>query len=66
MEFFLCVIGMVFIFEGLPYFGFPEKMRQYMQMMQEQDDLTLRIIGGLLVVTGLVIIFLARNSLTQI
>ena len=27
MEFFLCVIGMVMIIEGFPYFTFPEKMK---------------------------------------
>ena len=27
MEFFLCVIGMVMIVEGLPYFAFPNKMK---------------------------------------
>ena len=31
MEFFLCVLGMVLVVEGLPYFGFPEKMREMMR-----------------------------------
>ena len=28
MKFFLCVIGMVMIVEGLPYFAFPAKMEE--------------------------------------
>lgn len=63
MEFFLCVVGMVMVVEGLPYFGFPEKMRSFMRVLQEQDDVTLRIMGAVLVALGLVIIFFARRGL---
>jgi uncharacterized protein YjeT (DUF2065 family) len=63
MEFFLCVLGMVLVVEGLPYFAFPEKMKALMNMMQEQDDTTLRIVGGTLLVLGLLIVFLARRAL---
>ncbi len=30
MDFFLCVIGMVMIIEGLPYFIAPEKMQEWL------------------------------------
>ena len=63
MEFFLCVLGMVLVVEGLPYFAFPEKMKALMNMMHEQDDTTLRIVGGTLLVLGLLIVFLARRGL---
>jgi uncharacterized protein len=63
MEFFLCVLGMVLVVEGLPYFAFPEKMKALMNMMQEQDDTILRIVGGTLLVLGLLIVFLARRGL---
>jgi uncharacterized protein len=63
MEFFLCVLGMVLVVEGLPYFAFPEKMKALMKMMHEQDDTTLRIVGGTLLVLGLLIVFLARRGL---
>jgi len=63
MEFFLCVLGMVLVLEGLPYFAVPEKMKALMNMMQEQDDTTLRIVGGTLLVLGLLIVFLARRGL---
>lgn len=63
MEFFLCVLGMVLVVEGLPYFAFPEKMKALMNMMHEQNDTTLRIIGGTLLVLGLLIVFLARRGL---
>ena len=62
MEFFLCVVGMVLIVEGVPYFAFPERMKALMAFIQEQDDRSLRIMGGALMLLGLVIAFLARGS----
>jgi hypothetical protein len=63
MEFFFCVLGMVLVVEGLPYFGFPEKMRDTMRFLHEQDDMTLRIMGATLMAIGLVILFFARRGL---
>lgn len=63
MEYFLCVLGMVMIVEGLPYFGFPDKMKLLMRMIQEQEDTTLRIMGGVLMLLGLILVFLARKGL---
>ena len=57
------MLGMVFVVEGLPYFGFPEKMREMMRFLEEQDDTTLRAMGGILMLIGLVILFLARRGL---
>jgi len=65
MELFLCVIGMVMIVEGLPYFGFPEKMKQLMQFVQQQDDSTLRVMGGALMLVGLLILLIARGGLSS-
>ncbi len=65
MEFFLCVVGMVMVLEGVPYFGFPDKMREFMQFVQQQDDSTLRIMGGALMVIGLLILFVARRGLVS-
>jgi len=65
MEFFLCVLGMVMVIEGLPYFGFPDKMKALMRTIQEQDDTTLRIFGAALIALGLLILFLARGGLVS-
>jgi len=64
MELFLCVIGMVMVVEGLPYFSFPEKMKDLMRVMEQKDDTTLRIMGAVLVILGLAIIFFARRGLS--
>ncbi len=65
MEYFLCVLGMVMVVEGLPYFGFPDKMRQFIRFIDEQDDSTLRIMGGVLMFIGLLILFIARRGLNS-
>ncbi len=64
MEYFLCVLGMVMVVEGLPYFGFPDKMKAFLQVVQDQDDTTLRIMGALLMAGGLLVVFLSRKALS--
>ena len=61
MKYFLCVIGMVMIVEGLPYFAFPEKMKSWMVKIIEIHENTLRIMGLLLMVTGIVLVFMGRR-----
>ena len=61
MEYFLCVLGMVFIIEGLPYFAFPEKVKSYIMKLKEMPDSTLRILGFSAIVTGLILIYFGRN-----
>lgn len=63
MELFLCVIGMVMIVEGLPYFAFPEKMKSVMAVVQQQPDAVLRVFGSVMTFIGLLIVYLARNAL---
>ncbi|MBC8198723.1 MAG: DUF2065 domain-containing protein [Desulfobacterales bacterium] len=60
MEFFLCVLGMVMIIEGLPYFAFPEKMKSWVQKILEMPDSALRKFGLVLMVTGLWMIYMGK------
>jgi hypothetical protein len=50
------------IVEGLPYFGFPDRMKMMMRFVQELDDTTLRIAGAALMFAGLIIVFVARKG----
>ncbi len=54
---------MVMVVEGLPYFAMPDKMKDFMSKLQEQEDSTLRIVGGTLMLIGVFIVFLARRAL---
>jgi len=60
MEFFICVIGMVMIIEGLPYFAFPNKMKTWVGKIIVSPDNTLRRLGLVLMVLGLFLIYLGR------
>jgi uncharacterized protein YjeT (DUF2065 family) len=61
MKDFLCVIGMVFIIEGLPYFIFPEKLKTYLLKITTMPDSTLRFIGISAMVIGLILLYFGRN-----
>jgi uncharacterized protein YjeT (DUF2065 family) len=61
MEFFLCVIGMVMIIEGVPYFAFPEKMKLWVRKMLEIPEGSLRRFGFFLMAFGLFLIYLGRH-----
>ncbi|MBW1743070.1 MAG: DUF2065 domain-containing protein [Deltaproteobacteria bacterium] len=61
MEFFLCVVGMVMIVEGLPYFAAPSKIKAWITKMAELPDTSLRIMGLFLMIAGLGLCYLGRS-----
>jgi uncharacterized protein YjeT (DUF2065 family) len=61
MDYFLCVIGMVMIIEGLPYFAFPEKMKYWVRKVLEFPDGSLRRFGLVLMVTGLFLVYAGKR-----
>ncbi len=61
MDFFLCVLGMVFIVEGMPYFAFPEKIKAYLRKIAEIPDFTLRLLGFGAIMTGLLLVWMGRS-----
>ncbi len=60
MKFFLCVVGMVLIIEGLPYFGFPDKMKAMMEKIREIPDGSLRMFGFALMLLGLFLVYIGK------
>ena len=61
MEFFLCVIGMVMIVEGLPYFAFPGKMKGWVKIIINSPESSLRRFGLVLMILGLFLVYFGRN-----
>jgi len=61
MDFFLCVIGMVMIVEGLPYFAFPDKMKGWIQKILELQDGALRRFGLVLMGVGLFLVYMGKK-----
>ena len=63
MDFFLCVIGMVMIVEGLPYFIFPLKMKTWVLMVAEMPEGSLRRVGLALMILGLGLVYMGKRRL---
>ena len=61
MEYFLCVLGMVFIIEAVPYIAFPGKVKELAQFIHTIPDKTLQIIGIVVAFAGIAIIYLGRH-----
>lgn len=61
MDFFLCVVGMVMIIEGLPYFIAPEKMKEWLALLADILPQSLRRTGLFLMVSGLLLVYLGRH-----
>ena len=61
MDFFLCVLGMVLVVEGLPYFAFPERMKRWVARMAEMPGEQLRKLGIAVMALGLLLVYLGRS-----
>lgn len=61
MRYFLCVLGMVMIVEGLPYFAWPDKMKSWLVKMLETPESDLRKIGAVVMVFGLLLVYLGNS-----
>ncbi len=61
MKFFLCVIGMVLVIEGTPWFAWPEKMKQVMRTMVTQEESLLRRLGFAMMILGILLVFLGKH-----
>jgi uncharacterized protein YjeT (DUF2065 family) len=57
MKYFICVLGMVFVIEGLPYFTFPNQIKSYLRKLTELTDTKLRILGAVAVFLGLLLVY---------
>jgi len=61
MDYFLCVLGMVMIVEGFPYFAFPEKMKNWVQKVLLMQEGSLRRFGLVLMALGLGLVYMGRR-----
>jgi hypothetical protein len=61
MDYFLCVMGMVMIVEGLPYFASPEKMKVWLERLQEMPNGVMRKVGFFMMLAGLSLVYLGKG-----
>ena len=57
----LTVVGLIFFFEGLPYFAFPDGLKKVMQQMIRTPSRMLRLMGGVLMILGLLLVYWGRH-----
>jgi len=58
MNLFLSAVGLMMVFEGIPYFCFPEQVKSFARKVPEIPGRTLRVIGFCLMITGLLVVYL--------
>ncbi|OEU74734.1 MAG: hypothetical protein BA874_12730 [Desulfuromonadales bacterium C00003068] len=62
MKFFLCVVGVVLIVEGVPWFLSPQGFKRMLLQMLPIPERVLRMMGLVLMLSGLATVYLAINS----
>jgi uncharacterized protein YjeT (DUF2065 family) len=61
VDFLLVVIGVVMIVEGLPWFLAPGGYKRLLLQLLPMGDSTLRVIGLLFMLSGLLLVYLVRG-----
>lgn len=57
ISFILSILGVILVIEGIPYFGFPNKVKEWALAIQEVPDRSLRLLGLVIMAAGLVILY---------
>ena len=63
LKYFLSVLALVFVFEGVPYFISPRGVRSWIQVIGTLSDMSIRFIGFLFMLLGLSILYIALRLL---
>ncbi|GGA97672.1 hypothetical protein GCM10011491_27410 [Brucella endophytica] len=61
MNDFVAAIGLLFVFEGLLYGGFPLLAKRFARDVADMPDSVLRVAGILAIAAGVAIVWLARG-----
>ena len=61
MGLFISALGLMMIFEGIPYFCAPSQVKNFAQKVGEVPDQVLRIIGFALMLIGLAVVYFGRT-----
>ncbi|MEE9543129.1 MAG: DUF2065 domain-containing protein [Thermodesulfobacteriota bacterium] len=60
MTFLLSILGLLLIVEGIPYFAFPVKTKDWARTLQDIPQRSLRIMGFIAMLFGLLLLYAAR------
>ena len=59
----LLIIGAIMVLEGIPYFLMPNALKKFLQQVIQLDPRTLRFLGFVLIILGLLIVYLMKSTL---
>lgn len=60
MSFIITVVGALLIIEGIPYFVFPKKVKDWAALLEEIPDRSLRVLGIVSMASGLALLYFVR------
>jgi len=60
---FICALGLLFVFEGIPYFASPRVMKRIVARLPMIPDATLRALGLAAMGAGLTLVYLSQKGL---
>jgi len=61
MGLFLSALGLMMIFEGIPYFCTPSQVKAFARKINEISNQALRAIGFVLMLLGLTVVYFGRS-----
>ena len=61
LKYFLSVLALVFVVEGIPYFISPSRIKKWFVMVSEMSNTQLRSIGFISISIGMAILYLAMR-----
>jgi uncharacterized protein YjeT (DUF2065 family) len=62
MSFFLTVLGLVMILEGMPYFAFPERIKSWLAYISTLPAGRLRLVGFAAMAVGMGLVYLGQHG----
>ncbi len=61
MSLFLSAVGLMMVFEGIPYFCFPSQVKSFAAKIPEFNNSSMRIIGFCLMLFGVLVVYFGRS-----
>ncbi|MCP2519547.1 DUF2065 domain-containing protein [Candidatus Aminicenantes bacterium AC-708-M15] len=61
-DFYLLILGIYFVLEGLPYFLFPQWMKKRLALIMNMKSSSLRWMGFLAMCVGILLVFLVKRG----
>ncbi|HVO83654.1 MAG TPA: DUF2065 domain-containing protein [Syntrophobacteria bacterium] len=62
MSFFLTVLGLVMILEGMPYFAFPERIKSWLAYISTLPAGRLRLVGFAAMAVGMGLVYIGQHG----